>query len=42
MLEQKQKEKKPPRLVMWGMVAAGTAVILSAIDSLEFHSGSSH
>lgn len=28
MLEQKQKEKKPPRLAMWGMVAAGTAVIL--------------
>ena len=23
-----QKEKKPPQLVMWGMVAAGTAVIL--------------
>ena len=28
MLEQKQKEKKPPRLVMWGMVATGTAVII--------------
>ncbi len=26
--KQKQKEKKPPRLAMWGMVAAGTAVIL--------------
>lgn len=28
MLRQKQKEKKPPRLAMWGMVAAGTAVVL--------------
>ena len=28
MLEQKQKEKKPPRLAIWGMVAAGTAVVL--------------
>jgi len=27
MLKQKQ-EKKPPRLAMWGMVAAGTAVVL--------------
>lgn len=28
MLEQKQKEKKPPRLVIWEMASAGTAVIL--------------
>ena len=28
MLEQKQKEKKPPRLAMWGMISAGTVVIL--------------
>jgi hypothetical protein len=28
MLKQKQKEKKPPQLAMWGMVAAGTAVVL--------------
>ncbi|NND87254.1 MAG: hypothetical protein HKM23_08055 [Nitrosopumilus sp.] len=27
MLGQKQ-EKKPPRLAMWGMIAAGTAVVL--------------
>ena len=27
MLKQKQ-EKKPPRLAMWGMVAAGAAVVL--------------
>jgi len=28
MYEQKQKEKKPPRLVIWSLIAAGTAVIL--------------
>jgi len=27
MLKQKQ-EKKPPRLAMWGMVSAGTAIVL--------------
>ena len=27
MLEQRQ-EKKPPRLAMWGMIAAGAAVVL--------------
>ena len=28
MLKQKQKEKKPPRLTMWGMVSGGAAVVL--------------
>lgn len=28
MLEQKQKEKKTPRLAMWSLIAAGTAVVL--------------
>ena len=28
MYKQKQKEKKPPRLAMWGMISAGTAVVL--------------
>ena len=28
MYEQKQEEKKPPRLAMWGMISVGTAVML--------------
>ena len=28
MLEEKQKEKKTPRLAMWSLIAAGTAVVL--------------
>ena len=28
MYEQKQKEKKPPRLKIWSLIAAGTAIIL--------------
>ena len=38
MLKQKQ-EKKPPRLAMWGMVAAGTAIVtedVTVIATMEY------